>query len=225
MTACVGVVGVGGSPAVAEQARAEGSSCPPVSEADSSEGWSRLGESDVRALRERGRVHVAVGGEGSSAGRRPRYVTVLRIAGNLSVERSGGLRAVDAVCFHAGGPLGNGDIEQVGEQRRLCIKCPWHDYLIDLDTGEKWHQQLQQDDVGRLVPTGWKNSGQAKQRVHDVEEVDGDVWVRLRLGGSCESDWWAHNQDCLAALGLDAVESDARPEPEVASKRGRVDGV
>lgn len=34
-----------------------------------------------------------------------------------------------------------------------------------------------------------------KARVARSQEVDGDVWVRLRLGGSCESDWWAHNQE------------------------------
>ncbi|ETO29354.1 Rieske (Fe-S) domain containing [Reticulomyxa filosa] len=41
--------------------------------------------------------------------------------------------ALDARCYHAGGPLEMGDIEEIEE--RMCIKCPWHRYIIDLSTG------------------------------------------------------------------------------------------
>ena len=42
--------------------------------------------------------------------------------------------ALDLRCYHAGGPLSMGDIEDV--EGNLCIKCPWHRYIIKLDTGE-----------------------------------------------------------------------------------------
>jgi len=36
------------------------------------------------------------------------------------------------VCFHAGGPLGIGDIEEllVDDTPRSCIVCPWHFYKV-----------------------------------------------------------------------------------------------
>eukprot|EP00486_Rosalina_sp_Unknown_P007373 CAMPEP_0201572042 /NCGR_PEP_ID=MMETSP0190_2-20130828/15099_1 /ASSEMBLY_ACC=CAM_ASM_000263 /TAXON_ID=37353 /ORGANISM="Rosalina sp." /LENGTH=154 /DNA_ID=CAMNT_0047997339 /DNA_START=18 /DNA_END=478 /DNA_ORIENTATION=- len=45
--------------------------------------------------------------------------------------------ALDLRCYHAGGPLSMGDIEDV--EGNLCIKCPWHRYIIKLDTGEGFY--------------------------------------------------------------------------------------
>eukprot|EP00759_Apiculatamorpha_spiralis_P028451 PhF_6_TR30967/c0_g1_i1/m.45469 len=42
--------------------------------------------------------------------------------------------AIDNACYHHGGPLHNGDIEDLGGHP--CIICPWHSYRIALDTGE-----------------------------------------------------------------------------------------
>ncbi|ELR21764.1 rieske [2fe2s] domain containing protein, partial [Acanthamoeba castellanii str. Neff] len=42
--------------------------------------------------------------------------------------------ALDSVCYHFGGPLSEGDIEDI--QGRQCIVCPWHKYYIDVHTGE-----------------------------------------------------------------------------------------
>ncbi len=45
-----------------------------------------------------------------------RYVTVL--------QHDGRLYCLDSVCFHAGGPLGLGDIEEL-PGGHSCLKCPW----------------------------------------------------------------------------------------------------
>ena len=43
---------------------------------------------------------------------------------------NGKLVACDNVCLHRGGPLGEGDIEE------LIVTCPWHGWQYDLATGE-----------------------------------------------------------------------------------------
>ena len=49
-----------------------------------------------------------------------RYVSVLRL--------KGAIHAIDSVCFHAGGPLGIGEIEDLNG--KSCIVCPWHHYKV-----------------------------------------------------------------------------------------------
>ncbi|MBL7496160.1 Rieske (2Fe-2S) protein [Frankia sp. CNm7] len=44
--------------------------------------------------------------------------------------RGGGLRAVDAVCPHAGGPLADGQSDDA------VVICPLHAHVFDLSTGE-----------------------------------------------------------------------------------------
>lgn len=43
--------------------------------------------------------------------------------------------AVKDECPHAGGPLHLGEIEDLGEGL-LCVRCPWHGWKIDLQTGK-----------------------------------------------------------------------------------------
>ncbi|OWF41668.1 Rieske domain-containing protein-like [Mizuhopecten yessoensis] len=43
--------------------------------------------------------------------------------------------AVDEKCPHAGGPLHLGDIEEI-PGGGLCVRCPWHSWRFDLDTGK-----------------------------------------------------------------------------------------
>eukprot|EP00878_Enallax_costatus_P035012 GHUV01038972.1.p1 GENE.GHUV01038972.1~~GHUV01038972.1.p1 ORF type:complete len:114 (+),score=11.71 GHUV01038972.1:41-382(+) len=74
-----------------------------------------------------------------------RYVTVLKVRGELT--------CIDSVCFHAGGPLGLGDIEDVNG--RPCLICPWHNYKIDVLTGEKYYQAVNWHN-GKMVPGDWK---------------------------------------------------------------------
>lgn len=43
---------------------------------------------------------------------------------------NGKLFACDNLCLHRGGPLGEGDLEE------LIVTCPWHGWQYDLATGE-----------------------------------------------------------------------------------------
>jgi len=130
-------------------------------------------------LREGERVHARVG-----PGRR--FVSVLRHAGRL--------HAFDSVCYHAGGPLGLGDVEEVGG--RACVACPWHHYQVALETGDKLYQALVRTPEGKMVPGGWQSVG-VRQRVHDAEERPGDgVFVRLREEGEVTSDGYAFDEAC-----------------------------
>ena len=65
-----------------------------------------------------------------------------------------GLHAIDAECPHQGGPLGDGLVAG------RCVTCPLHGMRIDLETG---------------VATAGGTGGVA---VHEVLELDGELWVR-----------------------------------------------
>lgn len=41
----------------------------------------------------------------------------------------GGIFALDGVCPHAGGPIGEGTMEG------SVVTCPWHGYSFDVETG------------------------------------------------------------------------------------------
>lgn len=79
------------------------------------------------------------------------------------------LWAMDRVCYHMGGPLDQGDIEDVGG--RLVVTCPWHKYKIDLAAGEGLYQS---------APGVWTSKGR-RQRTHSVrvDDATGDVLVQL----------------------------------------------
>ncbi|CAI8026657.1 Rieske domain-containing protein [Geodia barretti] len=53
---------------------------------------------------------------------------------------SGQVYALDHFCYHAGGPLELGDIED--SHGRLCVVCPWHRHSITLDTGESLYTSI-----------------------------------------------------------------------------------
>ena len=93
------------------------------------------------------------------------------------------VHALDAHCYHAGGPLDTGDIEDLGERR--CVTCPWHHYVIDVRTGEGVHHP------GAAAAAGCATKG-VKQRVHKAEmDADGTVWVELELEGERNSDYYS----------------------------------
>ncbi|GLI70844.1 hypothetical protein VaNZ11_015839 [Volvox africanus] len=96
-----------------------------------------------------------------------RYVTVIRIDGKLY--------CIDSICFHAGGPLGIGDIEDVNGHK--CLVCPWHFYKIDVATGDKYYQGVEFKD-GKMLGGEWKSNG-VRQRVHPVIEQGGKIYVTL----------------------------------------------
>mmetsp|Transcript_23211 Transcript_23211/g.50941 ORF Transcript_23211/g.50941 Transcript_23211/m.50941 type:complete len:215 (-) Transcript_23211:478-1122(-) len=141
---------------------------------------------DSSSVPEGGRIHVKVKG---------RYVTIVRHKGVLS--------CIDSVCFHAGGPLGIGDIEDLNGKD--CIVCPWHYYKIDLRTGDKYYQALAIKD-GKMVPGEWQSNG-VKQRVHTVTEQEGGIYVSLHTTGEIESDGYA----CSVPCGERVLAANAAP--------------
>lgn len=76
---------------------------------------------------------------------------------------------------------------------RVCLECPWHRYLVDIESGEGLYMDLDRKYCSKGV----------RQRVHQVEVREGAVWVRLNVmagegegdeteGKEVESDRYAH---------------------------------
>ena len=104
------------------------------------------------------RAHVNIDG---------RFVTV--------INHENHLYCLDSSCYHNGGPLGVGDIETLGDN--LCIICPWHRYSVSLSSGVLVYKKLEYSN-GKLVPGGFSCTPN-KQRTHEVENREGNVYVRL----------------------------------------------
>ena len=68
---------------------------------------------------------------------------------------NGAITAMDNICLHRGGPLGQGIIE--GSK----IICPWHGWAFDAQSGEAAH------------------NANAKVAVYPVNIANGDVLVEL----------------------------------------------
>ena len=71
---------------------------------------------------------------------------------------------LDRVCYHMGGPLEQGDIEDLGAAGGPVVICPWHRYKIALAGGEGLYQS---------APGVWKSKGK-RQRVHEVRVVSSE---------------------------------------------------
>ena len=69
---------------------------------------------------------------------------------------SGKLHAINSICAHQGGPLGEGELE--GQ----IVTCPWHGWQFDVTSGTF----VQDPRVGVTC--------------HETRVVDGEVQVRLR---------------------------------------------
>ena len=68
--------------------------------------------------------------------------------------------ACDNLCYHAGGPLSHGDIEDSCDPRfGVFVRCPWHGYRISLKTGEG---------LSAVQEAGFESKG-VRQRIHQVE--------------------------------------------------------
>jgi nitrite reductase/ring-hydroxylating ferredoxin subunit len=139
------------------------------------------------------RVHCEIDG---------RFVSVIR-------ARDGRLYCLDSVCYHTGGPLMLGDIEDVAGAE--CVRCPWHGYPLRLVDGARPYKAMTMTPSGTLAPAGYQLSAH-RQRVHDVEErTDGGVFVRLTSSArmdrhaeagaeQCESDRWAYSASAAGNL-------------------------
>ena len=155
-----------------------------------------------------------------------RAVARLRSGRLIALVREGGgggggaLFALDAHCYHHGGPLADGDIEDFGGSS--CISCPWHHYKITLARGEALYVALDVASGARAV----KSKG-VRQRAHGVRvdgagllwvadtsvarpagaERDGEAAVRAGLGDAAGELWLAMERAAAAAGG--ALPSDA----------------
>jgi len=113
------------------------------------------------------RYHVCIDG---------RFVSVIR-------PTPGRIFCIDSICFHAGGPLALGDIEEINETS--CLVCPWHFYHCSLSDGQKFYQQATMQD-GKPMPGAWQSVG-VRQRTHEVEEREDGIYVRLSSQSQSQS--------------------------------------
>ncbi|KAG8598332.1 hypothetical protein GDO81_002566 [Engystomops pustulosus] len=99
----------------------------------------------------------------------------------------GKYHAMDLRCYHSGGPLHLGEIEDING--KACIVCPWHKYKIVLETGEGLYQGVNHQDPKRTKQ--WFSKGK-KQRTHKVTVKDGKIYVTLSdVNERCDSDFYA----------------------------------
>ena len=131
--------------------------------------WHRVAAAANLSRSPGARLHVTVEG---------RYVSVIRSKANPRK-----LYCIDSICYHMGGPLTVGDIEDYGG--RECIVCPWHHYAVTLDDGAKMYQSLVMKD-GKMCPGDYKSINH-QQRTHPVE-------IRVR---ACAYVWIARKFNCL----------------------------
>ncbi|KAJ8285508.1 hypothetical protein GJAV_G00027620 [Gymnothorax javanicus] len=118
-----------------------------------------------------------------SAGRVTKLVNGREV---LVLHHNGEFYALDMRCYHSGGILEYGDIEEFNG--RLCIVCPWHKYKITLAEGESLYQAVDPND--KPPRPRWCSKG-VKQRIHRAIEVDEDIFIHLNnTPGHIESDFY-----------------------------------
>jgi len=138
-----------------------------------------------------------VAGPDALPGESSRFHTRLQGRSITLVRHHGKVYCIDSVCYHVGGPLGIGDIEDIDGQ--ACIKCPWHGYLVTLDNGQKMYKAVEFAD-GKMVSSGWKIS-EKLQRTHLVDEREDGLYVALSTTeAKLESDQWAFREDCAQEI-------------------------
>ncbi|MFM9025957.1 MAG: Rieske (2Fe-2S) protein [Planctomycetaceae bacterium] len=89
----------------------------------------------------------------------PPGACIERVAGDRVVALAnvgGTLHAIDGLCPHQGGPLGQGRLSG------STLTCPWHGWQFDVATGRHCL------------------SATVRQAVHEVREEGGRILVRLR---------------------------------------------
>ncbi|XP_061788686.1 Rieske domain-containing protein [Nerophis lumbriciformis] len=120
----------------------------------------------------------------------------------LIIYHQGGFYALDSYCYHAGGMLHNGDIEDI--DGKLCIVCPRHKYKISLAKGEGFYKAT--DPTQKTPGPRWFSKG-VKQRVHTVTETDGDVYVKLSgEPGWIDSDYFQGEEGKVERARAEALE-------------------
>ncbi|XP_038044078.1 Rieske domain-containing protein-like [Patiria miniata] len=156
----------------------EASSQDPSSASSASSEWVTIATENE--LREKGRKTALVSG---------RKITVFC--------RDGGFYALDFHCYHAGGPLDVGNIEDINGVS--CVVCPWHKYKISLATGEGFYQAVDPQNP-RQAPC-WRSKG-VKQRTHSVEVRDGTVYVKLSTSSAKHESDFYYSKEYQQLMGL-----------------------
>jgi nitrite reductase/ring-hydroxylating ferredoxin subunit/ferredoxin-NADP reductase len=95
--------------------------------------------------------------------------------------------AMDNACYHLGGTLLNGDIEDL--EGHWCVRCPLHNYPIELTTGESFYVGMDAKPGGGTCQQ-LKSKG-AKQRVYQCRVENDGVYVVFHTRGQFESDNYA----------------------------------
>lgn len=135
-------------------------------------------------LKSKGRAHLHLEG---------RFVTV--------ISHKAKLYCIDSPCYHAGGPLGEGEVRDIEDIP--CIRCPWHNFIIALDTGHRIERAftslpttadgVYRPPIAQTYPLqpwpdemlGPPERKQVMQRTHRVEErVNGAIWIELPATGN-----------------------------------------
>ncbi|XP_040015252.1 Rieske domain-containing protein isoform X2 [Xiphias gladius] len=120
----------------------------------------------------------------------------------LIIYHQGVFYAMDSYCYHAGGMLQNGDIEEI--DGKMCIICPTHKYKISLAKGECLYKGINPRE--KLPVPRWYSKG-VKQRIHTVTETKGDVYVKLSEETSwIESDYYQGEKGKVERAKAEAAE-------------------
>jgi len=116
--------------------------------------------------------------------------------GVLLLAIGGAVTAMDHMCYHHGGPMYDGDIEDM--HGKTCITCPWHKYKIEPSSGACLY-------VGIDIATKAQEvrSKGPKQRVHLVKVEGDDVLVADSSTIDVPAEVAA-----VAAIGKGAIASD-----------------
>ncbi|XP_072238722.1 Rieske domain-containing protein [Leuresthes tenuis] len=122
----------------------------------------------------------------------------------LIIHHQGTFYALDSYCYHAGGMLQTGDIEEISG--KLCIICPKHKYKIALADGEGLYKGTNPKE--RPPVPRWYSKG-IKQRTHTVTETNGEVFVKLSMQpGWIESDYYQGEKGKAERAKSEADESE-----------------
>mmetsp|Transcript_12772 Transcript_12772/g.17743 ORF Transcript_12772/g.17743 Transcript_12772/m.17743 type:complete len:176 (+) Transcript_12772:93-620(+) len=119
----------------------------------------------LEGLQRENRLHLKVGG---------RQISILRYKEEIY--------CMDSICYHTGGPLTLGDIEELvpGEP---CIKCPWHSHPISLKTGKKYSKGVEFDSNGKVKRVkAWAPGKRVAQRCFQTRiDSEGNIFADITL--------------------------------------------
>lgn len=83
------------------------------------------------------------------------------------------------VGYHAGGPLGQGSVQDIEELGLTVVVCPWHKFMVSLSDGCRAYQAIDMIN-GKAVVRGWVK-GKPVQRAHKVREDGEGIYVVTRF--------------------------------------------